>query len=83
MGMIPQTDSIEELARFWNTHDLTEFEEEMEEVAEPVFARGDQATIRIRLLPEQAEALKRMAQSRGVDEAELIREWVSERLRAG
>ena len=27
---LPQTDSIEELAKFWDTHDLTEFESELE-----------------------------------------------------
>jgi hypothetical protein len=31
---IPQTDSIEELARFWDAHDLTDFEDELEEVTE-------------------------------------------------
>jgi len=34
---IPQTDSIEELAQFWDTHELTDFEDELEEVTEPVF----------------------------------------------
>lgn len=34
---IPQTDSIQELADFWDTHDLTDFENELEEVTEPVF----------------------------------------------
>ena len=34
---IPQTDSIQELADFWDTHDLTDFEDELEEVTEPVF----------------------------------------------
>ena len=28
---IPQPDSIEELTQFWNTHDLTDFEDELEE----------------------------------------------------
>ena len=83
MDEIPQIDSITELARFWDTHDLTDFEDELEEVGEPVFDQDAQATVRIHLLGEQAKALKRMAQSRGVDEADLIREWVSERLRAG
>ena len=32
---IPQSDSIEELARFWDTHDLTDFEDQLEEVTEP------------------------------------------------
>ena len=36
---LPQTDSIQELAEFWDAHDLTEFERELEEVKEPVFGR--------------------------------------------
>ncbi len=83
MGKIPQIDSIEELAKFWDTHDLTDFEDELEEVGEPVFDRGSQTVVRIHLLREQAEALKRIARSRGMGEAELVREWVKEKLRAG
>jgi hypothetical protein len=37
---IPRLDSIEELARFWDTHDLTEFKGELEEVGELVFEGG-------------------------------------------
>ncbi len=37
---LPKTDSIQELAEFWDTHDLTDFEDELEEVIEPVFVRG-------------------------------------------
>ena len=33
---IPQTDSIRELAEFWDTHDVTDFDDELEEVTEPV-----------------------------------------------
>jgi hypothetical protein len=40
MNKIPKTDSIEELAKFWDTHDLTEFEDEMEEVQEPISDKG-------------------------------------------
>ena len=36
---LPKIDSVEELAEFWDTHDLTDFEEELEEVTEPVFGR--------------------------------------------
>jgi len=28
-----------ELAKFWDTHDLTEFEAQLEEVTEPIFER--------------------------------------------
>jgi hypothetical protein len=34
---IPRADFIVELARFWDSHDLTDFDGELEEVVEPVF----------------------------------------------
>lgn len=77
---LPQIDSIEELARFWDTHDLTEFEEELEEVTEPVFARKPDTVIPLHLQPQELEAVKRVAQARGVAEATLLREWVLEKL---
>jgi predicted DNA binding CopG/RHH family protein len=79
---LPQIDSIEELARFWDTHDLTEFEEELEEVSEPVFERKPETVIPIHLHPQELEAVKRVAQARGVEEAALLREWVLEKLRS-
>jgi len=36
---MPQTDSIQELARFWDTHEITDFADQLEEVAEGVFQR--------------------------------------------
>ena len=78
---IPETDSIEELSRFWDTHDLTDFEDELEEVHTPVFVRGEEPTVAIALKPREVQALKRMARSEGVKEAILIREWVREKLR--
>ena len=77
---LPHIDSIEELARFWDTHDLTEFEDELEEVLEPVFERKPGAVISLHLHPQEAEAVKRVAQARGVEEATLLREWVLEKL---
>ncbi len=34
---IPDTESINELAQFWDKHDLTDFEDQLEEVNESVF----------------------------------------------
>jgi hypothetical protein len=78
MNKIPQTDSIQELARFWDTHDLTDFEDELEEVAEPVFER--EAVVRVQLEPEEIETLNEIAKAKGVGSAELIREWVLEKI---
>ena len=35
-----KTDSIKELARFWDKHDITDFEDLLEEVTDPVFSKG-------------------------------------------
>ena len=35
MSKIPQTDSVKDLAEFWDSHDVTEFEDELEEVSLP------------------------------------------------
>ncbi len=42
---MPQTDSIQKLAHFWDTHDLTDFEDEFEEVNEPVFELSPQLNV--------------------------------------
>ncbi len=75
---LPQTDSIQELTQFWDTHDLTDFEEEFEEVAEPIFERA--TTLTLRLEPAEAEAVKRMAESQGLADVDLIRGWVLEKI---
>jgi hypothetical protein len=48
---IPETDSIRELAEFWDTHDLADFEGQLEEVREPVFRR--KAEVRVQLEQKQ------------------------------
>lgn len=39
---IPKTDSIRELAAFWDTHDVTDFDGQLEEVSQPIFQRRPQ-----------------------------------------
>jgi predicted DNA binding CopG/RHH family protein len=76
---IPQTDSIDELARFWDTHDLTDFQDELEEVTEPVFERT--TTLSVHLESEEAEAVKRIAKARGIGSEQLLREWILDKVR--
>jgi len=75
---IPQADSIQDLAEFWDTHDLTDFEEELDDVAEPAFQRGN--AIKLHLQPREANALQQMAQAKGVSQEQLIRSWVLQKL---
>ena len=77
---IPKIDSIQELARFWDTHDLTDFEDDLQEVTEPIFRR--EALIRIRLPQNKLEDIKEIAKSRGIEYTELIQQWVTEKAEA-
>lgn len=44
-ALLPRTDSIRELADFWDAHDLTDFSDQLEEVAEPLFERKSRPPI--------------------------------------
>jgi hypothetical protein len=78
MARIPRTDSIQELAAFWQNHEVTDFEDELEEVPGPVFDRDH--VVGVPLTGDERQAIRDAAATRGVDEAELIHEWVREKL---
>ena len=75
---LPKTDSIQDLAEFWDTHDLTDFEDELEEVKEPVFVR--RTTIKVPLQPSEVKAIEQIAQAKGVSRENLIRTWVLQKI---
>jgi len=78
LNRLPQTDSIKELAQFWQTHDVTEFDDELEEVPALVFDREEAVTVH--LTYHDAAILKKIARAKGVNDSELIREWVIEKV---
>lgn len=75
---LPKTDSIQKLAKFWDTHDSTDFDKGLVEVTETVFERV--MPVEVRLQPDEAEAVRRMAQDQGVTEGQLIHDWVKQKL---
>jgi hypothetical protein len=78
MSHLPRTDSISELAAFWQAHDLTDFEDELIEANKPVFQRIEQLSIQ--LAAQDISALRTRARHEHVSEADLIARWVHERL---
>jgi hypothetical protein len=64
--------------QYWDTHDLTDFEEELEEVNKPVFAL--RKAVRPDLDATEADAVRKLAEAKGVADAELIRSWVREKI---
>jgi len=77
---IPQTDSIAALAAFWESHDLTDYEDELEEVSESVFERPASAKIQIELPEKEFAAIQRLAEEQQMDFPWLVRNWVLEKL---
>jgi hypothetical protein len=78
---IPTFRTVEEEAEFWDTHDITEFEDELEEVTDIVFGSiqsKDQLILRI--MGDDLTALVERAQEQGVSPAALARSWIQERL---
>ena len=75
---LPQTDSIQELAQFWDTHDVTDFEDELEETSELVFER--RRVIALQLDSADAEVVRRLAEAKGIADVDLIRAWVREKI---
>jgi predicted DNA binding CopG/RHH family protein len=76
---IPSTSSIEELAKFWDNHDLTDFEDQLEIVNEPVFIKSN--IVEIPLEIQEIESIKKIAELKGINYIDLIREWVLEKVK--
>jgi len=77
---IPQFETLEEEAAFWDTHDTTEFEDEFESIeatfAQPLLRRG----LTVPLNAQTIESLGRLAAKQKTDPADLARLWIMDRL---
>ncbi len=74
---IPEIDSIQKLAQFWDKHDLTDFDHDLEEVVEPVFYSD--TVMEVHLSSNEVEAVTKIANSQGVGVADLLHRWILEK----
>ena len=78
---IPTFKTVEEEAVFWDTHDLAEFEDELEEVRDVRFVKArPKKAITVRLEEDTLAALTQKAQELGVGPSTLARMWIREHL---
>jgi predicted HicB family RNase H-like nuclease len=78
---IPQFNSREEEAAWWDSHDVTDYLDELRPVRVRS-ARNLSEGLTVRLDPETMRALREQARRQGLGPTTLIRMWVMERLRA-
>lgn len=81
MKKIPKFRTIEEVRKFWEEHDFTDFVEDTGE-AKIRFVRPKKAQITFRLDPNDAKRLKEIADEKGLSYTTLVRMWVKEKLAA-
>ena len=77
---VPEFASREEEAAFWDTHDVTDYLDELKP-AEVRFAKNLSAGLTVRFDPETAAALRAIAKEQGIGPTTLMRMWVLERLK--
>lgn len=78
--MIPKFKSEREEAKFWKTHAITTFEDDLIEVKNVKFPRPRKRLISLRLDDAMIAQLKRRATKKGLGYLTLIRMWIAERL---
>lgn len=79
---IPDFQSREEEAEFWDTHDFTEFLDETRPV-KPRVSKNLSEGLTVRLDRRDRQELERRASEQGISPATLVRMWIKERLRQG
>ena len=85
MSKIPKFKSEEEEAKFWDSHDLTNYLDEFEEVNEEIIITAKKRTkklISIRMDEDIIVALKLAADKKRMPYQTLIQSWLVEKLNA-
>jgi len=76
---IPVFKSYAEEAEFWDTHDITEFEDETHPV-DVHFVKPYSESVQVLFDPDTNRKLEELAIERGLKKSTLIRNWIMERL---
>ena len=78
---IPEFKTYKEEAHFWDTHSITDFEDETEDV-DIVFDldKPRDKTLVVRLQKDLKEKLEKIARNRGLNLSTLARMWLIEKL---
>jgi predicted DNA binding CopG/RHH family protein len=78
--IIPKFASYEEEAHFWDTHDVTDYWEELEPV-QMHYAKKPTRPVNVRFDDDALRDIRTLALQRGIGATTLIRMWALEKLR--
>lgn len=80
---IPEFKTIKEEAVFWDTHDITDYLEDLELVEGNYLPQPDEkkTVMTIRVAPSLKERVEKVARSYDISTSSLVRMWIVESLR--
>ncbi|MEW5872153.1 MAG: CopG family antitoxin [Chloroflexota bacterium] len=78
---IPEFDTLEEVAAFWEMHSTADYEDLTQEAQFEICLRDRTDDRRIALLPELSQSIRAIAQARGVSPETLVNVWLAEKVR--
>lgn len=87
MAKIPKFKSDKEAAKFWDTHDSTDYLDELKEIKVKISPKLKQKVkeraqlkkpVTLRLEPKQIELAKKLSRKKSVPYQTLLRMWIAE-----
>jgi len=78
---IPEFKTLEDMAEFWDCHEITDFEDELEEVKDPVFKNMSRKVVSLIPDADQHNKLRQIADKKKTGTTALINEWVAQHIR--
>lgn len=79
MKKIPKFKTEAEEAKFWDTHDSTQFLNQMREVSNVKFPRPRHKSVIVDLEPQCLEVIKKLAHRKHLPYHSLIQRWLREK----
>lgn len=73
---IPEFDSLEEEAEFWEDHSIIDYLDEFEELDNVIYEKPERQVISLRLETEMVDKIRSYAQEIGIPYTALMRMWI-------
>ncbi len=77
---IPEFETLEEIAEFWDTHSTADYDDVTHEVHFGVNIHHSDEWSSVTLLPELGQTLAMLARDRGISMETLINVWLTEKV---
>ena len=82
MAKIPRFRTEQEMREFWDTHDSTEYSEDMKDDEVQITFKQERGVMVIPLGEDRVRSVREIALKEGISSNVLLRDWIDECIRA-